>query len=117
MKAHRPLTVALMLALALSLGVECLAGPQVPRAQMPCCSSGAHDCGAMLTGDNCCRSERTEGAQVAKPPAPPVAVTVLTNTLAALARPRNARAPFDLDANPPDGSPPPKYILLATFLI
>jgi hypothetical protein len=117
MKAHRLAGVVSVMVLVLSLGVECLAGPPLARAQMPCCSGGAHDCGAALTSANCCRSERAEPAQVSKPPSPPAAATACVSAMAALVRPEDARPQFDIDGIPPNGSSPPKYILLATFLI
>lgn len=118
MTAYRRVTVALIMALAMSLGVECLAGPRVTGVQMPCCTGVGHDCGVVLPGADCCRMERAEHTHVTKPATPPAAaVTVLTSAPTALVRPEDLQLPLDTNAVPLSGSSTPKYILLATFLI
>jgi hypothetical protein len=117
-QARRSASLVLMMALMLSLGAQCLVGQAMTTAQMACCAGTDHDCDGMGARQDCCPSERAEQAQLVKQTLqvmPPVAV--LTSAMAALVRPPQTHSAFDLRTTPLKGSSPPKYILLATFLI
>lgn len=110
---------ALMTALVLSLAAQCLVGQDMTTAQMACCAGTDHDCqGAEALEADCCQAEGAEQAQlveyVQQIAAP---LPVLTSATAAFIRPPVARRVFDLHSTPQQASPPPKYVLLATFLI
>lgn len=118
MKLRRSAAFGLMAALMLSIGAQCLVGQDMTMAQMACCAGTKHDCGGAAVAQDCCQSERAEQVQLVKQSlqvAPPVAV--LSHATVALVRPRDTRSVFEIDTTPLQRSSPPKYVLLATFLI
>ena len=118
LKLRRSAALGLMAALMLSIGAQCLVGQEMTTAQMACCVGTEHDCGDAAVAQECCESERAEQAQLVNQflqVAPPVAV--LSHATFALVRPPDTRSAFELETTPLKGSSPPKYLLLATFLI
>lgn len=119
-RARWSASVVLMMAFMVSLGAQCLVGQKMTAAQMACCVGSNHDCNGTGAVQDCCKTERAEQLQLAKRSAqivPPVAV--LTSTTIALIGPLQARSrsAFEVGTTPLKGSFPPKYVLLATFLI
>lgn len=115
---RRLASVTLVTVMALSLAAQCLVGQEMTTAQMACCAGTEHDCGGAAVTEDCCQTERAEQAQLVNQllqVAPPVAV--LSHASFALVRPPEMRSAFELEAMPVKASSPPKYVLLATFLI
>ncbi|MBI4263811.1 MAG: hypothetical protein HY657_05525 [Acidobacteria bacterium] len=118
-KVRRSTGVPLMMALVLSLGAQCLVGQDMTTAQMACCAATDHDCGAAAATEDCCQSERAEQDQLltqAQHLVPPVAL--IASTIPALVPPLNTYASaFDVNTTELRAASPPKYVLLASFLI
>lgn len=118
LKLRRSAALGLMAALMLSIGAQCLVGQEMTTAQMVCCAGTEHDCGDAAVAQECCESERAEQAQLVTESlqvAPPVAV--LSHAIVALVRPPDTRSALAIETTPLQASSPPKYLLLATFLI
>ncbi|MBI2829258.1 MAG: hypothetical protein HYX77_08320 [Acidobacteria bacterium] len=111
--------VALVMALMLSLGAECLVGQEMAAAQMACCADTDHDCGAAATTEDCCQSERADQDRLvnqAQQPVPPL--VLVASTIPALVLPPNTYASaFGVNTTELKAASPPKYVLLASFLI
>ena len=119
-KVRRSTGVALMMALVLSLGAQCLVGQDMTTAQMAwCCATTDHDCQGAAAAEECCQSERAEQDQLlqqSRQLVPPLAV--VTSTLPALVPPLDTYVSvFDVDTTELKAASPPKYVLLASFLI
>jgi hypothetical protein len=116
---RRLASFALMTAIVLSHAAQCLIGQEMTMAQMACCAGTDHDCeGTEAFQADCCPSERAEQVQLAQYLQQVVApLAVLTSATAAFLRPPVTRAAFHVTATPLNAAPPPKYVLLATFLI
>lgn len=119
LKLRRSAALGLIAALMLSIGAKCLVGQKMTTAQMVCCAGTEHDCGDAAVAQECCESERAEQAQLVVKQAPQVMppVAVPTTVTAALVRPPQTRSALEVRTTPLKGSSPPKYVLLATFLI
>lgn len=119
LRVRRSTSLALMTAFVLSLGAQCLVGQEMTTAQMACCAATDHDCGTAAATEDCCQSERAEQDQLltqAQQLVPPVAL--ITSTIPALAPPPNTYASaFDVNTTELKAASPPKYVLLASFLI
>jgi len=109
---------ALVAALVFSIGTQCLAGLEMTGPQMACCARMSHDCHAAVDAQDCCQTERAEIAQLAvhvqQAPSPPVPIA---SAVPALDRQIDDRSATRVDAAPLRGAPPPRYVLLASFLI
>lgn len=119
-KVRRSIGVALMMALVMSIGAQCVIGGEMTTAQMACCVGTDHDCGTAAAAPDCCQSEVAAREQLAAhvqqvvfPPAP------LTGAVADLTTPPDTASVhgFEIDRVPLIAASPPKYVLLATFLI
>lgn len=105
-------------ALVLSLGAQCLAWQDMSAAQMACCAAIEHDCHAAAAAQDCCQTERGDQPQAAKQIqqlARPAAI--LTNTIPGLVRAPDLHSAFGMASVPLTTASPPKYVLLASFLI
>lgn len=115
---RRVAALGMVAALMVSIGAQCLvAHEQMTTEPMLCCAGIHHDCGAAI-GQDCCESERAAHDQLLNQIQrihPPVAL--LTGATAVLFRPPDAHHRFDIETTPLKASPPPRYVLLATFLI
>jgi hypothetical protein len=118
-RTRRLASWALVTAIVLSIGTQCLVGQEVTPAQMACCANTDHDCqSSTAVQADCCQGERVEQGQLVAYAQQVVApLVIVTSATAALARPPDARAAFHVDTTPLRTAPPPKYVLLATFLI
>lgn len=115
---RRSTAFALMAALMLSIGAQCLAAQEMTSSQMACCADSVVDCDRAAVLQDCCESERAEQAQLLIPFHQVVQpVAVLTSATAALLRPPVARSRIDIASAPVNASSRPKHVLLATFLI
>lgn len=112
--------VALMMAFMLSIGLQCVVGQEMTTAQMACCAGTDHDCGTAAAAPECCQSDGVAQEllaalvkQVVFPPA------LVSSPVADLASPpdTDAASGFDIDRAPLIAASPPKYVLLASFLI
>jgi hypothetical protein len=117
---RRSIGVALMMALVVSVGAQCVVGGEMTTTQMACCVGTNHDCGTAAAAPDCCQSEGAAREQLAAhipqvvfPPAP------LVSAVAGLATPPATASAhgFDIDRVPLIAASPPKYVLLAAFLI
>jgi hypothetical protein len=118
-KVRQCVGVALMMAFMLSIGLQCVVGQEMTTAQMACCAGTDHDCGTAAAPE-CCQSDGVAQEllaalvkQVVFPPA------LVSSTVADLASPpdTDAASGFDTDRAPLIAASPPKYVLLASFLI
>lgn len=119
-KVRRSIGVALMMALVLSIGVQCVVGQEMTTAQMACCVGTDHDCGSAAADAECCQSERAEHSQLfskvqIEQLVPPLAL--ITSAVPALTRPAETHVAFHINTTELKGTSPPKYVLLAAFLI
>ena len=112
-------SVAVMTALMLSLAAQCLVAQDMTASQMACCAGTAHDCeGAGALEADCCQSERAQQAQVveyAQQVVMPLTLTTAATT--ALLRQPDVAATIHPVTAPLAAPSPPKYVLLAAFLI
>lgn len=118
LRARRSTSLALMTAFVLSLGAQCLVGQEMTTAQMACCAATDHDCGAAAATEDCCQGERAEQDQLltqAQHLVPPVAL--ITSTIPALVPTDTYTSAFDVNTTELKAASPPKYVLLASFLI
>ena len=115
---RRSTALVLMTALALSVAAQCLVGQEMTAAQMACCAGTDHDCNSVVTAD-CCRSEQADREQFVTAIQQLVSPPALASTaIAALVWPRSPeRAASGHDATELQAPSPPKYVLLASFLI
>ncbi len=108
-----------MMALVLSLGAQCVVGQEMGTAQMACCVATDHDCQGAAASEDCCQSERAEQEQLVKQIqqlVPPLAVA--TSTIPALVRLPDMHVGFYVVSTTElKAASPPKYVLLASFLI
>lgn len=119
-KVRRSIGVALMMALVLSIGVQCVVGQEMTTAQMACCVGTDHDCGSAAAAEDCCQSERAGQEQLLNKVqiqqlVPPLAF--VTSAVPALTRPAETHVAFHVNTTELKGASPPKYVLLAAFLI
>jgi len=112
-------SLVLMIAFVLSLGAQCLVGQEMTTAQMACCAATDHDCGAAAAAEDCCQSERGDQALLLQQPQRPVApLTLVTSTIPAPDAPPDTYASaFDVNSTVLKAASPPRYVLLASFLI
>lgn len=107
-----------MTAFVLSVGAQCLVGQEMTTAQMACCAATDHDCGAAAATEDCCQSERAQQEQLltqAQHLVPPLAL--VSSTIPALVPLLNTYTFTFVDTTALKAASPPKYILLASFLI
>ncbi|MBI4486448.1 MAG: hypothetical protein HY655_10595 [Acidobacteria bacterium] len=115
--SRRSAAVILMAALMPSIGVQCVAGQYTPAAQMACCTGAKHDCDGSAAVADCCQTDRAQQAQPFKkadPVLPPL--VAIASHVPALIRPAPTSVRAD-DRVPLTAVSPPKYVLLASFLI
>lgn len=107
------------MALALSLGTQCLAWQDMSTAQMACCAAVEHDCrAAAAAAQDCCQAENGDQPQPAKQIQQLVRpAAILTSTIPGLVRTPDVHSAFGVASRPITMAPPPKYVLLVTFLI
>jgi hypothetical protein len=120
LNGQRFLGAALVAAMVLSLGAQCLAGHEMTAAQMACCVGTDHDCRGVGAAEDCCQSEHAERDQLVAHLQQPVSPPARVNTaIAAFVEPVDARgaAAVALDTPSPIANSPPRYVLLETFLI
>jgi hypothetical protein len=119
-KVRRSLSVALMMALVVSIGAQCVVGDEMTATQMACCVGTDHDCGTAAAAPDCCQSEgaATEplAAHIQQVVFPPAALISAVADLTAPPDTASAHG-FDIDRVPLIAASPPKYVLLAAFLI
>ena len=118
LKLRRSAALGLMAALMLSIGAQCLVGQDMTTAQMACCAGTEHDCGHAAVAQECCESERAEQERVVKQihqPAPPLAI--VTSAILPLIRLSDTYSAVVVDTTTLKATSPPKYVILASFLI
>ena len=106
-----------MTAFVLSLGAQCVVGQEMTTAQMACCEGTDHDCQRAGAAEDCCPNEGAEQQLVKQVPplVPPPAV--IKCTIPALVSPTDTYSASDVDGSRLKAVSPPKYVLLASFLI
>ena len=117
---RRSAALALVAALMVSIGAQCLVGHEMmTTAQMLCCAGTDHDCGGAAVAQDCCQSEQAEQDQlvshiqqlVSRPALAPISI-------AAFVPPLDTYSPgFNQGTTELHAASPPKYVLLASFLI
>jgi hypothetical protein len=120
-RASRPIIWALMVAFAVALSADCLAGAEMTEAQMACCATMGSECGHRAQDKTCCSTESQPVDQVTAvkrvtTPLPdavfaPVGVVVETALHSLVPLGHN----FDGFTPKPPGVP--RYLLVSTLLI
>ncbi len=117
----RPVICGLILALAAMVSAECVMAEDLTPAQMACCATMNHDCGAMAQKQDCCSTAAPRVDQGSASPrmslaAPHAGVVRLVMHLPALPSPLSPqKRPFKgFEAKPPGV---PTYLLISTFRI
>lgn len=118
-RARGIVSTAVVAALMLSLGAQCLIGQEPTAAQMACCAGTDHDCpGEETVEATCCASEHAEQPKVPvylKQVVPLPAV--VSSPIVGHTHPPEARSAIHVESTPLKAESPPKYVLLASFLI
>ena len=118
--ARQSTGVALVTALLVSLGAQCLIADEATATRMPCCASAEHDCHSPAVAQACCEIEPLDEAQVVPPYVQPLAAPVIlhpSSTIPALTSSATTPRGIVIDATDIKGASPPTYVLLNTFLI
>ncbi|MGE3511873.1 MAG: hypothetical protein AB7N65_23650 [Vicinamibacterales bacterium] len=118
-RMRRALSAFLLIALVVSLGAECFVSDEMNAAQMACCAAMGHDCEAAGPIEDCCRSEGGDQPQLVAKAQQPLTPPALVASLPELDVPIKTQTfvSLDIESTRLVADSPPKYILLATFLI
>jgi hypothetical protein len=118
LQVRRAIATALTAALVFAAGAQCLVGHESTGGQMACCEGTDHDCHSTVAAPACCQNGSAEQAEVVAYLPPLVAPPVLNvSTVQALARPASEPSGIRIETTSLEGSSPPKYVLLGSFLI
>jgi len=116
---RRAFTAFLLIALVVSVGVECFVSDDMNAAQMACCAAMSHDCEAAGPTEDCCRTEGGDQPQLVAKAQQSITPPALVGSLPELDVPieTHTSVSLDIESTRLVADSPPKYILLATFLI
>lgn len=120
-RVRQSIGVALMMALVLSIGAQCVVGQEMTTAQMACCAGTDHDCGTAAAAPECCQNDGAAQGALAAALVQPVVFPpdLVSSVVVDFATPPDTHAAsgINVDRPPSIAASPPKYVLLASFLI
>ena len=116
---RRAFTAILLIALGVSLGAECFVSDEMTPEQMACCAAMNHDCETAGPTEDCCRSEAGDQPQLVAKAQHSITPPALVGSLLDLDVPIETHTfvSLDIESTRLVADSPPKYVLLATFLI